>query len=147
MPEARALYLDAEFENTKDENERDENEEFVEHNQTAPESAPVFNKNEEIHGLVVKSTGNTLKLKCPAAGNPRPNITWFKNNEEVPRSLRVIRNRWNLRVEDIALQDAGNYTCRVCNYLRCISHTVKVDVIGELQNFTNFYQEHRCLRW
>lgn len=114
----------------KDENERDENDDFGEHNETAPESEPVFNKNEEIHGLVVKSAGSMLKLKCPAGGNPRPNITWTKNNEELSR------NRWSLKFEHLALEDTGNYTCRVCNHLRCISHTFKVDVVGELENFT-----------
>ncbi|XP_033207757.1 fibroblast growth factor receptor 3-like isoform X3 [Belonocnema kinseyi] len=128
MPEARSLYLETEFENTKDENERDENEDFGEHNQTVPESEPVFNKVEEIHGLVIKSAGSTLKLKCPAGGNPRPNITWTKNNEELSR------NRWSLKFEHLALEDTGNYTCRVCNHLRCISHTFKVDVVGYLES-------------
>lgn len=131
LPEARSLYLETEFENAKIENERDENEDAGEHNQTEPESAPSFNKNEEMQDLIVKPTGSTLRLRCPAVGNPRPNITWWRNNEEPTKSLGVIRNRWILKLENLVLQDAGNYTCQVCNNFGCINHVFKLDVIGE----------------
>ena len=85
--------------------------------------------------LVQKLTGSTLRLKCPAFGNPRPNITWLKNNEEPSSSLGIIRNKWNLKLEDIVIQDSGNYTCIVCNQLGCINHTFKVDIHGESDFF------------
>lgn len=138
LPEARSLYLDTEFENSKIEYEREENEDVGEHNQTEPESAPSFNKNEEMQNLIVKPTGSILRLRCPAVGNPRPNITWWRNNDETTKPLGVIRNRWTLKLENIALQDAGNYTCQVCNSFGCINHVFKVDIIGEkifLENF------------
>ncbi|XP_051176629.1 fibroblast growth factor receptor homolog 1-like isoform X2 [Leptopilina boulardi] len=135
LPEARSLYLDTEFENSKIEYERDENEDVGEHNQTEPLSAPSFNKNEEIQDLIVKPTGSTLRLRCPAVGNPRPNITWWKNNDEPTKPLGVSRNRWILKLENIALQDAGNYTCQVCNSFGCINHVFKVDIIEATDSF------------
>lgn len=127
MPETRSLHLDSDGDN-----EKGGNENAGEHNNTLPESPPVFNKTDDMHGSVVKPAGNMVRLRCPAVGNPRPNITWLKNNEEPKRILgSVIRNKWTLRLEDIVIQDSGNYTCIVCNYLGCINHTFKVDVIGE----------------
>ncbi|XP_043460823.1 fibroblast growth factor receptor homolog 1-like isoform X2 [Leptopilina heterotoma] len=136
LPEARSLYLDTEFENSKIEYEREENEDVGEHNQTEPESAPSFNKNEEMQDLIVKPTGSTLRLRCPAVGNPRPNITWWRNNDEPTKPLGVIRNRWTLKLENIALQDAGNYTCQVCNSFGCINHVFKVDIIEAIDSFS-----------
>ena len=34
--------------------------------------------------LHVVPAGNTLMLRCPAAGNPTPSITWFKMHESSP---------------------------------------------------------------
>lgn len=100
---------------------------------TAPESPPVFNKTDELHTSIVKPAGNMLRLRCPSVGNPRPNITWLKNNEEPKRGIGpIIMNKWTLRMEDLVVEDGGNYTCIVCNNLGCINHTFKVDIIGKI---------------
>lgn len=112
--------------------EKGENDTEGEHNNTVPESPPVFNKTDEMHASVVKPAGSTMRLRCPSTGNPRPNITWLKNNEEPRRDLgTAIRTKWTLRLEDLVTKDSGNYTCIVCNHLGCINHTFKVDIIGE----------------
>jgi len=85
-----------------------------------------------MHTLVVKPAGSMMRLKCPSVGNPRPNITWLKNNEEPKRDIgSVSKTKWTLRLEDLVTKDSGNYTCIVCNYLGCINYTFKVDIIGE----------------
>ena len=125
-------YSESDFDNEKLDNERDGNNSPGEHNKTLPETPPMFNKTDDMHGTEVKPAGSMLRLKCPAVGNPGPNITWYKNNEEPKRTLgTVIRNKWTLRLEDLVIQDGGNYTCVVCNYLGCINHTFKVEVIGK----------------
>lgn len=102
-----------------------------EHNNTVPESPPAFNKT-DMHTSVVKPAGSTLRLKCPSVGNPSPNITWLKNNEEPKRDLgTAIKTKWTLRLEDLVTKDSGNYTCIVCNRLGCINYTFKVDIIGK----------------
>ncbi|XP_028982371.1 fibroblast growth factor receptor 3-like [Diachasma alloeum] len=125
IPEARSLHLETDLDN-----EKGENENAGDHNATVPESPPIFNKSDELHTSVVKPAGNMLKLRCPSVGNPRPNITWLKNNEEPTRSVGpIITSKWTLRVEDLVVDDGGNYTCIVCNQLGCIKHTFKVDVV------------------
>lgn len=114
--------------------EKSESDVEGEHNNTVPESPPVFNKTDEMHASVVKPAGSTMRLRCPSTGNPRPNITWLKNNEEPRRDLgTAIRTKWTLRLEDLVTKDSGNYTCIVCNHLGCINHTFKVDIIGEFE--------------
>lgn len=135
LPETRSLHLDSEKSDTELENEKGENEMAGEHNKTLPDKAPSFNKSDEMHSLIVKPAGNMLRLKCPSVGNPRPNITWEKNNEEPRRSLgTMIKTKWTLRLEDLVPDDSGNYTCIVCNYLGCINHTFKVDIIETVRH-------------
>lgn len=132
LPETRSLRLENDKVDVEQDNEKTENDTAGEHNNTAPDSPPLFNKNDEMHVSVVKPAGNMLRLRCPSVGNPHPNITWTKNNEEPKRELgTLIRSKWTLRLEDVVPKDSGNYTCIVCNYLGCINHTFKVDIIGE----------------
>ncbi|CAL1679771.1 unnamed protein product [Lasius platythorax] len=129
LPETRSLHLDSDKMDA-DLDEKGESDTEGEHNNTVPESPPVFNKTDEMHASVVKPAGSTMRLRCPSTGNPRPNITWLKNNDEPRRDLgTAIRTKWTLRLEDLVTKDSGNYTCIVCNHLGCINHTFKVDII------------------
>ncbi|XP_032663228.1 fibroblast growth factor receptor homolog 1-like isoform X2 [Odontomachus brunneus] len=130
LPETRSLRLESDKIDAELENEKAENDTVDEHNNTTLESSPMFNKSDEMLVAVVKPAGNMLRLRCPSVGNPRPNITWLKNNEEPRRDLgTVIRTKWTLRLEDLVPKDSGNYTCIVCNHLGCINHTFKVDIL------------------
>ncbi|EFN76272.1 Fibroblast growth factor receptor-like protein 1 [Harpegnathos saltator] len=138
LPETRSLRLESDKINAELDNEKAENDTVGEQNNTVPESPPAFNKSDEMHASVVKPAGNMLRLRCPSVGNPKPNITWLKNNEEPRRDLgTVIRTKWTLRLEDLVPKDSGNYTCIVCNYLGCIKHTFKVEIM--VQQRTDIY--------
>ncbi|KAJ8683574.1 hypothetical protein QAD02_019366 [Eretmocerus hayati] len=103
-------------------------------NSTQPEAAPTWKKPDEMAESEVRPAGNSLKLRCPANGNPQPNITWLKNGEEPRRTLgSVALNKWGIRIEDSVMEDSGNYTCIVCNYLGCIEHTFKVKIVESVQ--------------
>ncbi|XP_066599308.1 fibroblast growth factor receptor homolog 1-like isoform X2 [Prorops nasuta] len=104
--------------------------EAEERNGTLPDALPAFVKPDEMHSSVVKPAGSMLRLKCPSIGNPKPNITWYKNNEEPKRTLGAVsKSKWTVRLDDLVTNDNGNYTCVVCNYLGCINYTFKVEVI------------------
>lgn len=148
LPETRALHLvDNNSENAEadlDNEKSSMNETAGDHNNTAPERAPSFNKSVEMSNVVVKPAGNMLRLRCPSFGNPWPNITWLKNNEEPKRTLgSVIVSKWTFRLEDLVPEDSGNYTCVVCNYLGCINRTFKVEIVGECYSFF-FYSLKRA---
>lgn len=136
LPETRSLHLESENAEVDLDNEKLENETAGEHNNTAPVRAPSFNKSVEMPNVVVKPAGNMLRLRCPSFGNPRPNITWYKNNEEPKRTLgTVVMSKWTFRLEDLVPEDSGNYTCVVCNELGCINRTSKVEIVGECRIF------------
>lgn len=150
LPETRSLHLDSENVEVDLDNEKCENETAGEHNNTAPERAPSFNKSVEMPNVVVKPAGNMLRLRCPSFGNPRPNITWYKNNEEPKRTLgTVVVSKWTFRLEDLVPEDSGNYTCVVCNYLGCINRTSKVEIVGKcLILFKKFfYLKNRRMKY
>ncbi|XP_043248037.1 fibroblast growth factor receptor homolog 1-like isoform X2 [Colletes gigas] len=135
LPEIRSLHLDSETVDSDLDNEKSDNETAGEHNNTAPERAPSFNKSIEMPNVVVKPAGNMLRLRCPSLGNPRPNITWLKNNEEPKRMLGTfLTSKWTFRLEDLVPEDSGNYTCVVCNYLGCINRTTKVEIIESVKH-------------
>ena len=57
--------------------------------------------------------GETVTLACePPSGSPKPTITWYKDEIEVDFSNRVqIFDRNKLRIEQISLNDSGDYFC------------------------------------
>lgn len=135
LPETRSLHLESENAEVDLDNEKLENETAGEHNNTAPVRAPSFNKSVEMPNVVVKPAGNMLRLRCPSFGNPRPNITWYKNNEEPKRTLgTVVMSKWTFRLEDLVPEDSGNYTCVVCNELGCINRTSKVEIVESVKH-------------
>ncbi|XP_044741041.1 fibroblast growth factor receptor homolog 1-like [Chrysoperla carnea] len=98
-------------------------------------SAPVFTRPERMHKTVVKPAGNTITLKCPAEGNPTPNITWYKNGKEPTRQLGDFRRqKWMLIIEDIVTHDTGNYTCVLCNEWGCINFTYNVEIVERIRH-------------
>ncbi|XP_058803774.1 fibroblast growth factor receptor homolog 1-like [Phymastichus coffea] len=96
-------------------------------NHTQPESAPGFK--EPLPAIELKPAGNLVRLRCPASGNPAPNITWLKDGEEPRRPAGAVHiKNWQLRIEEALTSDGGNYTCVVCNYLGCVRHTFSVEI-------------------
>ncbi|XP_065204978.1 fibroblast growth factor receptor 3-like [Planococcus citri] len=73
---------------------------------------------------------DSQNFKCLAYGDPAPNITWYKNGENLNKSVKEFEwTAYNLQ----AKKDDGNYTCEVCNSMGCIKHTFEVHVIRHLK--------------
>lgn len=67
-------------------------------------------------------------------GVPTPKIKWYKNGQVPKRHLGTVKyGRWSLVLEDLVVNDSGNYTCEVCNH-ECISFTYRVMVQGKVLN-------------
>nr|XP_020854442.1 fibroblast growth factor receptor 4 isoform X2 [Phascolarctos cinereus] len=78
--------------------------------------------------------GNTVKFRCPAAGNPMPTIRWLKNGEDFHGEHRIggIRLRhqhWSLVMESVVPSDRGTYTCVVENALGSLRYNYLLDVL------------------
>lgn len=94
--------------------------------------SPKFTKPNELNKLVLKPSGNMIKLKCAAKGEPEPTIEWTKDGRPIERTMgQVQQSKWAIMLEDSIPVDSGSYSCKVCNIHGCISHTSKVEVNGK----------------
>ncbi|XP_042625428.1 fibroblast growth factor receptor 2-like isoform X6 [Cyprinus carpio] len=77
---------------------------------------------------------NTVKFRCAAAGNPKPEMRWLKNGkpfrqEDRMGGYKLRLQHWTLIMESVVPSDKGNYTCVVENAYGSINHTYTLDVV------------------
>lgn len=95
-------------------------------------NGPQFTNNNTLNRLVAKPSGNMIKLKCPAKGDPEPTIEWTKDGVMIERKMGQVQyNKWAITLEDLVPDDSGAYTCKICNIHNCINFTTKVEVAGK----------------
>ncbi|XP_014667470.1 PREDICTED: fibroblast growth factor receptor 3-like [Priapulus caudatus] len=88
--------------------------------------------------MVVKTASSPVSLRCPAAGNPMPNITWLRNGEPLVETWRmtfkveVVQKRWALSFASVTKAYEGDYTCVVANVYGSIQWTYSLEVIERL---------------
>ena len=70
----------------------------------------------------------TAILKCTAAGNPPPKVTWFKVNSTLPVGRHVVKSSGALIVQDVRPEDEGQYTCKAENLLGTINASAQLTV-------------------
>lgn len=96
-------------------------------------SGPQFTNLNALNVLVVKPSGNMIKMKCPAKGDPEPTVEWTKDGNKIERKMGQVQyNKWIVTLEDLIPDDSGSYKCKVCNIHNCIEHTTKVEVSGKV---------------
>ncbi|KAM3913095.1 fibroblast growth factor receptor 2 isoform 3-T3 [Leptodactylus fuscus] len=117
----------------EDDNDNDVAENVINDNNNI--KAPYWTNPEKMEKkLHAVPAANTVKLRCPAAGNPLPTMRWLKNKKEFKQEHRIggykVRNQhWSLIMESVVPSDKGIYTCIVENEYGSINHTYSLDVI------------------
>ncbi|XP_057584289.1 fibroblast growth factor receptor 4 isoform X2 [Hippopotamus amphibius kiboko] len=102
---------------------------------TYPQQAPYWTHPQRMEKkLHAVPAGNTVKFRCPAAGNPTPTIRWLKDGQDFHGEHRIggIRLRhqhWSLVMESVVPSDRGTYTCLVENSLGSIRYSYLLDVL------------------
>ena len=85
----------------------------------------------------------TAILKCRAAGNPHPKVTWFKVNSTLPVGRHAVESSGALILQDIRPEDEGQYTCKAENLLGTINASARLTVQCKLhfilQDFKTFF--------
>ncbi|CAJ1059015.1 fibroblast growth factor receptor-like 1a [Xyrichtys novacula] len=88
--------------------------------------------------VIARPVGSSVRLKCTASGNPRPDIVWLKDSrplvdEEGGAAGRGDgegkKKRWTLSLRNLTPEHSGKYTCHVSNRAGEINATYKVEVI------------------
>jgi Immunoglobulin I-set domain len=104
------------------------------------ERFPYFTERDQLKKSIASSQGETVHLKCNAAGNPKPNITWTKDRGMIARSMEEpLYKGYILVLKNLVPKDSGAYDCKVCNKLGCINYTTKLEVLGEFYFYLRFY--------
>jgi hypothetical protein len=100
--------------------------------------APTFTNQNALNRLVVKPSGNMIKMKCPAKGDPEPTVEWTKDGKPIDRTMGQVQSgKWSFSLEDLIPSDSGSYTCKICNIHGCINFTSKLEVNGKSYNNSN----------
>lgn len=97
--------------------------------------------------------GDTVTLDCVANGNPKPQIKWLRNGEDIEINDGNSRFRMigtgSLHIISIGEADAGNYQCRASNSMD--SADIEISLVVHFQNrfytfYIYFYYPENCLR-
>lgn len=83
--------------------------------------------------VIARPVGSSVRLKCTAGGNPRPDIVWLKDDRPLTEQEvgQGRQKKWTLSLKNLMPEHSGRYTCRVSNRAGEINATYKVEVIRE----------------
>ncbi|XP_067323038.1 fibroblast growth factor receptor 3 isoform X6 [Anolis sagrei] len=139
LPSARPSASDPENRFTREPSESpssgDDEDEDEDDEESEDGIAPYWTRREKMERkLLAVPAANTIRFRCPAAGNPAPSIYWLKNGKEFRGEHRIggikLRHQqWSLVMESVVPSDRGNYTCVVRNKYGVIWHTYQLDVL------------------
>ncbi|XP_043478124.1 neuroglian isoform X1 [Leptopilina heterotoma] len=59
--------------------------------------------------------GKTAKMTCQVFGAPKPEIKWIRNGQELTGGKYKIESTGDLVIDNVAFNDAGEYTCHAQN--------------------------------
>ncbi|XP_053734859.1 fibroblast growth factor receptor-like 1a [Synchiropus splendidus] len=89
--------------------------------------------------VIARPVGSSVRLKCTASGNPRPDIVWFKDSLPLADGDGTTdggraggagkKKKWTLSLKNLTPEHSGKYTCHVSNRAGAINATYKVEVI------------------
>lgn len=74
---------------------------------------------------------DVASFQCKARGNPKPQITWLKQNSSLPSNKRIVQSRGTLMIRDVRPQDGGMYTCQAKNLLGVVTSSAILTVQGK----------------
>lgn len=97
--------------------------------------------------VIARPVGSSVRLKCTASGNPRPDIIWLKDNRPLVGEEGGAggggeraggggagegrKKKWTLSLKNLTPEHSGKYTCYVSNRAGEINATYKLEVIRE----------------
>ncbi|XP_023387634.1 fibroblast growth factor receptor 4 isoform X4 [Pteropus medius] len=106
-----------------------------------PQHAPYWTHPQRMEKkLHAVPAGNTVKFRCPAAGNPTPTIRWLKDGQDFHGEHRIGGVRTTdinssevevLYLRNVSAEDAGEYTCLAGNSIGLSYQSAWLTVLPE----------------
>ncbi|XP_044084741.1 fibroblast growth factor receptor 4 isoform X2 [Neovison vison] len=106
-----------------------------------PQQAPYWTHPQRMEKkLHAVPAGNTVKFRCPAAGNPIPTIRWLKDGQDFHGEHRIGGIRTAdinssevevLYLRNVSAEDAGEYTCLAGNSIGLSYQSAWLTVLPE----------------
>ena len=84
--------------------------------------------------MVVNQTG-AASFQCEVRGNPKPEVTWLKQNSSLFADKRILTSHGGVLITDVTSQDGGIYTCSAKNILGVVTSSATLTVQGEKRFF------------
>ena len=73
-------------------------------------------------------SGTVAVLDCIISGNPRPQITWYKDTDQLTASKRIMLSDRMLVIHEFTGADIGSYTCHAKNHLGSASQSARLEL-------------------
>ncbi|XP_055948498.1 hemicentin-1-like isoform X2 [Argiope bruennichi] len=94
-------------------------------------AAPTIDKKNIKNTYHVKE-GDSLVIKCPVSGHPKPIITWLRDSDVIPLHssphIHFSDDFQQLHLKQASLKDAGKYSCIAGNEVGTAEQDFKIDV-------------------
>ncbi|GIY25111.1 hemicentin-1 [Caerostris extrusa] len=94
-------------------------------------AAPTIDK-KNIKSTYYVKEGNSIVIKCPVSGHPKPIITWLKDSDVIPLQssshITFSEGFQHLHLKHASLRDAGKYSCIAGNEVGTAEQDFKIDV-------------------
>ncbi|GIX67358.1 down syndrome cell adhesion molecule-like protein Dscam2 [Caerostris extrusa] len=83
--------------------------------------------------------GTSVSLKCSAAGNPLPQVTWLVDGFAIPEAYHIRVGDYvsdertvnsYVNVSSVTVEDGGTYQCLAQNGVQVINHSRRLNVFG-----------------
>ncbi|XP_029645257.1 fibroblast growth factor receptor-like 1 [Octopus sinensis] len=95
---------------------------------------------------IPRPVGSSIRFRCRASGNPRPEIQWLKDGQmwtsDNMGNYQDSRLRWTLKIDDLRQEDSGQYTCVVTNIHGTINYTYSLEVVEKVQRKPQLLPPH-----
>ncbi|KOX73570.1 Down syndrome cell adhesion molecule-like protein Dscam2 [Melipona quadrifasciata] len=85
-------------------------------------------------------TGPSVSLKCSAAGNPTPQISWLLDGFPLPQNDRLLIGQYvtvygdvisHVNISSVKSEDGGEYECIASSRAGEASHSARLNIYGE----------------
>ena len=88
-----------------------------------------------------------VEFTCVASGQPYPDYSWWRDNRIINSDggrLTVSNGGQHLRIQDVKVRDAGDYTCRAENSLGAEEATATLEVIEMITVVSCYRRPYLC---